>query len=456
MERAVESRDPNDDTAPMRRTPFHSGKFASLALFAALLIPGSAASQHRHDAAHKSVPADTLATAPTTPTRPVTDSALVADSLLRACQPHATHSLDAYSGCIGNGLSALSAAGNIALAMATLDRVVDTDRSLLRVSHPLAHALGYAVQSTPKTASLLLTQCDDRYQSGCYHGILQRYFATRMGIPLTASVLNAPCEPFRGTSQQFRLFDCLHGTGHGLMLYHRYDARAALPECDRLATDWDRSSCYGGVFMEHNMGARMQAFGDGEFGMHGHSTPAEALTLFKRDDLHYPCNATAERYRRDCYAQQADIILPALKQNYRKASQVCDAAGAPALVRACYLGLGRNASGASALSFDGIRRRCANTSAWGAPFCYEGAARQLAYAPSRLKHGIAFCRSLPDGPLRERCWGGVGLQIGAFVPDIASRRKACESDRVADVVPCINGAGAAPTPVAEEELGAPR
>jgi hypothetical protein len=237
-------------------------------------------------------------------------------------------------------------------------------------------------------------------------------------------------------------------------MYHRYDARAALPECDRLATEWDRSSCYGGVFMEHNMGVRMQAFGEGEFGMHRHSTPAEAVTLFKPDDLHYPCNATPERYRRDCYALQADIILAAVKHDYLKASRVCDAAGAPDLVRACYLGLGRNAAGpsASAVSFDGIKRRCAHASTRGAPFCYEGAARQLAYAPSRLKHAIAFCGGLPDGPLRESCWGGVGLQIGGFVPDIASRRKACESDRVADVVPCINGAGAALTPVVKKEL----
>jgi hypothetical protein len=436
----------------MRKNCFRLHVLASVALIGLLLIPSAAMSQHKHDAPRKNVAADTLASAPTSPTRPVTDSARVADSLLRACQPHVKHSVDAYSGCIGDGLSALSAAGNIALAMATLDRVVNTDRSLILVSHPLAHSLGYAVQSTPKTASLLLAQCDDRYQSGCYHGILQRYFATRMGMPLAATVLTAPCEPFRGTSQQFRLFDCLHGTGHGLMMYHRYDARAALPECDRLATEWDRSSCYGGVFMEHNMGVRMQAFGEGEFGMHRHSTPNAALTLFKPNDLHYPCNATPERYRRDCYALQADIILPAVKQDYLKASKVCDGAGAPALVRACYLGLGRNASGASAFGFDGIKRRCANASAWGAPFCYEGAVRQLAYAPSELPRGISFCRTLPEGPSRTRCWGGVGLQIGGFFSDGASRRKACESDRPADVAPCINGAGAALSSTAEEQL----
>jgi len=386
-------------------------------------------------------PADTLATAPTTPRRPVSDSALIADSLLMDCKPHVSHSIDAYSTCIGDGIASLSSAGNIALAMATLDYVVHGDPSLVLLGHPLAHALGYAVRSTPATATRLLSQCDDRYQSGCYHGILQRYFDARMGMPIAQRVLLAPCDGLRGTREQFRLFDCLHGTGHGLMMYHRYDVNASLKDCDRLAADWDQRSCYGGVFMEHNMGARMQTFGDGAFGMHRHSTPAPSVVLYKPNDLHYPCNATPARYRRECYELQADLILPALKQDYRKAGQVCDAAGDPDLVRACHVGLGRNASGAAAFQYAGIRKRCDLASPVGMPFCYQGAVRHLAYAPSELPRGVAFCKSLPDGEARSRCWAGVGLQVGGFFSDLASRRRACQSDSAADVAACVQGAG---------------
>ncbi|HEU4748886.1 MAG TPA: hypothetical protein VFS56_10325 [Gemmatimonadaceae bacterium] len=414
---------------------------AGMALLGALSFPIRGQTQHQHDRPPASGPGDTLASAPTTPSRPATDSARVADSLLRTCRQHESHSLDAYSDCIASGLSALSSAGNIALALGTLDRLLHDEPSLSRIVHPLAHALGYAVQSTPRTASLLLAQCDDRYQSGCYHGILQRYFATRMGMPLAQAVLTAPCDPFRGNAGHFRLFACLHGTGHGLMMYHRYDARAALPDCDRLAAEWDRSSCYGGVFMEHNMGARMQAFGEGDFGMHRHSTPASAVTLFKPGDLHYPCNATPERYRRECYSLQADIILPALKHDYRRAAKICDEAGATPLVRACYSGLGRNASGGQGSDFDGIMRRCASGSASGSPFCYEGAVRQLAYAASELPRGTAFCRALAASESRMRCWAGLGLQIGGFFVGDPARRSACQSDRAADVEACLNGAG---------------
>ena len=405
---------------------------------ASVALAQRAKAQHQ---GHESMAMDTLATAPVSPTRGIADSAIVADSLLQICRPLVAQSIDAYSTCIGDGIASLSSAGNIALAMGTLDRIVHSDPSLILLGHPLAHALGYAVRSTPSTATRLLSECDDRYQSGCYHGILQRYFDARVGMPIAQVFLLAPCDGLRGTKEQFRLFDCLHGTGHGLMMYHRYDVNASLKDCDRLTSDWDQRSCYSGVFMEHNMGARMQVFGDGKFGMHRHSMPAQGVVLFKPSDLQYPCDATPARYRRECFELQADLILPAVQQDYRKASAVCDGAGEADLVSACYVGLGRNASGAAAFQYAGIRKRCDLASPAGLPYCYEGAVRHLAYAPSELPRGVAFCRSLPAGDARGRCWDGIGLQVGGFFSDLPSRRRACESDNASDVAACVEGAG---------------
>jgi len=171
--------------------------------------------------------------------------------------------------------------------------------------------------------------------------------------------------------------------------------------------------------------------------------------LFKPDDLHYPCDATPARYRRECYELQSDLILPALKQDYRKASAVCDAAGTRDLVSMCYVGLGRNASGAAAFQYAGIRKRCDLASPVGLPFCYQGAVRHLAYAPSELPRGAAFCKSLPTGEARTRCWDGLGLQVSGFFPDEASRRRACRSDNASDVAACNEGAGVAPNGATE-------
>src|SRR3954470_2333527 len=414
---------------------------ACLAMGALLLAAPRASAQHEGHMSIRASAPDTLASAPTTPSRPVTDSAVLADSLLGVCRPHVAHSIDAYSTCIGDGLAALSSAGNIALAMGSLDRIIHDDPSLILLGHPLTHALGYAVRSTPKTATRLLSECDDRYQSGCYHGILQRYFDARVGLPLAQAVLLAPCDGLRGTSEQFRIFDCLHGSGHGLMMYHGYDANAALADCDRLRTSWDQHSCYSGVFMEHNMGARMQVFGDGKFGMHRHSMPMKGVVLFKPDDLQYPCDATPQRYRFECYELQTDIILPAVKQDYARASAVCDRAGDQDLVAECYVGLGRNASGASAFQYAGIRKRCERASTFGRAYCYQGAVRHLAYAPSELSRGTTFCKSLPQGDDRVRCWDGVGLQVAGFFADPSARRRACQSEIPSDVTACVESAG---------------
>jgi hypothetical protein len=110
-------------------------------------------------------------------------------------------------------------------------------------------------------------------------------------------------------------------------------------------------------------------------------------------------------------------------------------------MRACYLGLGRNASGAAAFQYSGIRKRCDKSSSTGVAFCYEGAVRHLAYAPSELPRGVAFCKSLPSGDKRARCWDGVGLQVGGFFTDLASRRRACQTEDADDVAACVLGAG---------------
>jgi hypothetical protein len=107
----------------------------------------------------------------------------------------------------------------------------------------------------------------------------------------------------------------------------------------------------------------------------------------------------------------------------------------------CYVGLGRNASGAAAFQFAGIKKRCERASSFGVSYCYQGAVRHLAYAPSELPRGVAFCKTLPDGEARARCWDGIGLQVGGFFADPASRRLACQSDNPADVAACSEGAG---------------
>src|ERR1700675_1343025 len=96
--------------------------FRIVELVVVALAATTSPARAQHDGhAMREMASDTLATAPTAPTRFVRDSALVTDSLLKVCRPQVAHSIDAYSTCIGDGIASLSSAGNIALAMGTLD-----------------------------------------------------------------------------------------------------------------------------------------------------------------------------------------------------------------------------------------------------------------------------------------------------------------------------------------------
>ena len=133
-----------------------------LALAALIVIAPRGYAQHEGHSAMGEITGDTLASAPTSPSRPRSDSAAIADSLLSACKPHVNHSIDAYSTCLGDCIASLSSAGNIALAMGSLDRIIHRDPSLVLLGATLPHALGYAARSTPAPATLLRAQCGER------------------------------------------------------------------------------------------------------------------------------------------------------------------------------------------------------------------------------------------------------------------------------------------------------
>ena len=81
-------------------------------------------------------------------------------------------------------------------------------------------------------------------------------------------------------------FQCLHGLGHALLFFSRYQLAQSLEVCDVLPESWSRKSCYGGVFMENVFNA----------------TP-ETRDL-SPTDYHYPCNKLAAKYRGECYVMQ--------------------------------------------------------------------------------------------------------------------------------------------------------
>jgi hypothetical protein len=206
------------------------------------------------------------------------------------------------------------------------------------------------------------------------------------------------------------------------MIQTGYELPLSLAICDRLATDWDRTSCHGGVFMENlssSYGVRSRWLRD--------------------DDLVYPCNDVAERYRWSCYLMVTSRILQANGYDWRAAAKTCHGVEAR-WAATCFQSLGRDASGFTRQRPRSILPLC-RVAASAVAECLYGAARDVAANYSRVQPAAELCRLAPR-PRRARCFEGVGTMVSTFKAGIAARRAACAANARGYLRPCLAGAGA--------------
>ncbi len=166
------------------------------------------------------------------------------------------------------------------------------DPEFRRDCHPVVHAIGRETYRLKGNIHDSFSACDQTCHSGCYHGSVERFlrgdniYAEVDKHPSTAELKQkaaAACDP--NIALRLR-FQCLHGLGHALLFFSRYQLVQSLGVCDVLPDSWSQSSCYGGVFMENVFNA----------------TP-ESRDL-SPTDYHYPCNQLAAKYRGECYVMQ--------------------------------------------------------------------------------------------------------------------------------------------------------
>jgi hypothetical protein len=165
-------------------------------------------------------------------------------------------------------------------ALTALEKLAEQDPDVLRDAHPYVHHLGRISFSHYKDASMAFSHCRDTFWSGCYHGVLEGYLSSLPQVePQDIATL---CSSSIDAQQSlFLKYQCVHGLGHGLTMYFQHNVPQALSFCDALPTDWDRESCYGGVFMEN-----IVAFQNSHHGHH-----AEHKSFLNPQDPLYPCNA---------------------------------------------------------------------------------------------------------------------------------------------------------------------
>src|SRR5918992_4659229 len=120
--------------------------------------------------------------------------------------------------------------------------------------HRIAHSIGAAsLARNEGNVAATFAQGSASCFSGYYHGVLERSLVGVRGYEpeQLGRVARGLCNDSGIRDVTWLAYQCLHGLGHGLMITTGYRLPTSVSTCNRLATDWDRTACKGGAFMEN-------------------------------------------------------------------------------------------------------------------------------------------------------------------------------------------------------------
>lgn len=374
------------------------------------------------------------------------DSAGLAAVLDRSCGKGAERAK-----CLETELALVAGRGYVKIAMGALN-TLGADPDIRRTGHVYAHAIGIAAGTGRRDIAESFTQCSESFQSGCYHGIIQAWFASLDSV--SASEANELCAPFRKTeAQRWIRFQCVHGMGHGLTMLYDHDLPRGLAGCDLLSDWWDRHSCYSGAFMENIVNvtiphhpasglAHHESHESDEHAGHDMAGMDHEAPKFKPvdpDDLHYPCSIMAERYLSACYEMQTSVMLHDNKGDIAGAAKACESA--PATMRPiCFSSLGRDVSSFAVQDHAEAVRMCSLVTTTFQPWCYHGLVKNLIDLDARPQDGISMCRDVPTAEGKALCYNAVGEQVMILMPAPEARRSACSTSETEYEAACLYGA----------------
>lgn len=328
-------------------------------------------------------------------------------------------------GCI-DSVCRRQAFGNVAFregAKPALDLFEEKQRSDSAVEgdcHRIAHTIGAAsLQHYKGSVAQALSAGRSTCWSGYYHGVVEHAFSGTPQTELPAKSRSICVgDDIRKTS--YIAYQCVHGLGHGLMIHTGYDLPESLRVCDLLTTDWDRTSCHAGVFMENI------------------SSSYGVKSRWLRDnDLIYPCNVVKEKHKLYCYLMLTSRILESNGYDWKKTVTMC-LKSEKAWIATCFQSLGRDASGNTRQNAPQILEICALAGKQ-ARECIYGAARDIVSNDAGPKRAIPLCNGAPAAS-RGYCYEGIGTILGGLHAYRDERRAACRAVTTQYFQQCTVGA----------------
>jgi hypothetical protein len=261
--------------------------------------------------------------------------------------------------------------------------------------HRLMHGIG---RSAGRRSGLrAFAEGDDSCSSGFYHGVVEAVMAAR-GLAAVKRDPASVCAPFRRHGHhRLAHYNCVHGMGHGFMALLRSNVFRSLDACDALAEGWERSHCFGGVFME-NLTAL--------------SNPRRPSRNLDPERPLYPCTAVAARFKHECYMKQTAYALLVRNDDFRAVFRLCERSPDVRFRDDCYDGLGGDAAIMSSKYVTGAARKRATTRAvcrmgpttTARRHCVVGAMTvTVRDGASQTSDPVAFCSGFRERYLHAAC-----------------------------------------------------
>jgi hypothetical protein len=308
-------------------------------------------------------------------------------------------------------------------AIRVFDRMMRSDEAVERNCHRIVHAIGSASLARYEgNVAKAFADGSASCWSGYYHGILERAFVDADPDDL-GTISRRLCDDEGIRATDYLAYQCVHGLGHGLMIYTGYNLPVSLKVCDELATDWDQSSCSGGVFMENISSS--------------YDFTSEWL---RDDDPVYPCNSVAKRHKYYCYLMVTSRILEQNGYDWRDAAATCRTVE-KGWVQICFQSFGRDASGSTRQDAGEIVPLCELAGRWEVD-CIYGAARDITSNDAGARRARVLCNRAEES-LRPTCFNGIGTIVSGLSAREDEVRAACAAATTRYLTDCLRGAGLA-------------
>jgi hypothetical protein len=290
--------------------------------------------------------------------------------------------------CYQERYQGLVLGSGVKAAFAALKDEYGQNEFVKKQCHQMTHVIGRAAFDRLGDLSSTYGQGDSFCWSGYYHGAMEATVA-EIGPERVLEEANTICADMGEGDQKYSFYhyNCAHGLGHGFMGIEQNELFESLETCDTMTDDWERESCYGGVFMENIMAK---------------DNPSNPTKYLDADKPLYPCTDVETEYKEQCYVMQTSFALRTQGGDFGKVFDLC--AEAEEDFRAtCYQSLGRDASSNGASDVAKTREFCMMGEDYEARSnCVVGAVKDFISYYHGDEEARELCESF-DADLREVC-----------------------------------------------------